>query len=356
VSPMMKHIFNKCSWTVLLPVGILFLLLSVNPLFAAYSGHVASFKNEDNAAKFVARMKAKGLVAFYKKADVQQKGELYRSYIGKYKTRLQARKALAKLKKAGVIDYFQIQKTAAQDGKIVMKKMKTKPQKDKPALQKSVKSKETIIPAAREKQGGEILKAPAYEMKKPQTMKPDLKAMGHFNLGMENITKRQYEAALDDLNKAISEDDGFAAAYNKRCFVLHMIGNTDSAIKDCTKAIILKPDFAEAYYNRGLANQAANQIESAVADYGRAIAIDSNYEAAYTKRGYMYYLAGHSKQAIDYYTKAIGIKPDDDEAYFNRALAYHDSGNMDNALADVQKACLLKNEQACRIAEDMSRK
>lgn len=352
----MKGIFKKSTLTVLLPVGILFLLLSVNPLFADYSGHVASFKSEENAAKFVARMKAKGLVAFYKKADVPEKGELYRSYIGKYKTLSQASEALDKLKKAGVIDYFQIQKTVAKDGEIVMKKMKTKPQKDKPAKQKPAASKKTITPAASEKQGGEIIKKPALGMKKPQTMKPDVNPMEHYNLGMENIAKKQYEAALNDLNKAISEDDGFTAAYNKRCFVLHMIGNTDQAIKDCTTAIISKPDFAEAYYNRGLANQAANQIESAVADYGRAIAIDGNYEAAYAKRGYMYYVSGHSKQAIDDYTRAIGIKPDDDEAYFNRALAYHDSGNMDKALADVEKACLLKNEQACRIAEDMSKK
>jgi tetratricopeptide (TPR) repeat protein len=330
-------------------------LFTANPLFADYSGHVASFKNEKNAVKFVAGMKAKGLVAFYKKVDVPERGELYRSYIGKYKTRLQARKALAKLKKAGVIDFFQIQKTAAKDGDVVVKKMETRVQKVKPARQKPVASKETIYPASG-KQDKEIIKNPSDLLKKPQTLKPDLNPMEHYNLGIENIAKGKYEAALDDISRAISEDDRFTAAYNKRCFVFYMMGNTESAIKDCTTAIISKPDFAEAYYNRGLANQAANQIESAVADYGRAIAIDSNYKAAYAKRGYMYYLSGHSKQAIDDYTRAIEIKPDDDEAYFNRALAYHDSGNMDKALADVEKACLLKNEQACRIAEDMSKK
>jgi hypothetical protein len=41
-----------------------------SPLFAAYSGQVASFKIEDNAVTFVNKMKAKGLVAFYQKEDV----------------------------------------------------------------------------------------------------------------------------------------------------------------------------------------------------------------------------------------------------------------------------------------------
>ena len=91
-------------------------VVAARPLFAAYSGHVASFKSEDNAVIFVNKMKAKGLVAFYRKEDVPGKGELYRAYIGRYKTRPLARKALTKLKKAGEINFFQIQKMEGKKG------------------------------------------------------------------------------------------------------------------------------------------------------------------------------------------------------------------------------------------------
>ena len=130
---MMNGIFKKSNWIVLLPAGILLSLLAASPLFADYSGHVASFKSEDNAVTFVNKMKAKGLVAFYQKEDVPGKGKLYRSYIGRYKTGTIARKALTKLKKAGEIDYFQIQKMAEKDGEIVTKEMEIGAQENEPA-------------------------------------------------------------------------------------------------------------------------------------------------------------------------------------------------------------------------------
>jgi hypothetical protein len=114
------------------------------PLFAVYSGHVASFKNEDNAVKFVNKMQAKGLVAFYQKEDVPGEGAFYRSYIGRYKTLPLARRALTKLKKAGEIDYFQIKKTAGKNGRIVTTEMDLGAQKNEPAREIKNKTSPSI--------------------------------------------------------------------------------------------------------------------------------------------------------------------------------------------------------------------
>ena len=114
------------------------------PLFAAYSGHVASFKSEDNAVKFVNKMKAKGLVAFYQKEDVSGEEAFYRTYIGRYKTLQLARKALTKLKKAGEIKFFQIKKMAGENGKIVKKEMEIGAQKNKPAQKQKNKTASSI--------------------------------------------------------------------------------------------------------------------------------------------------------------------------------------------------------------------
>jgi len=130
---MMNSIFKKSNLMVLLPAGIFFVLLAAGPVFADYAGHVASFKSENNAINFTNKMKAKGLVAFYRKENVQGKGELYRSYIGGYKTSLVAREALTKLKKAGAIDYFKIQEMAEKKEEVVSKKIETAAQKNEPA-------------------------------------------------------------------------------------------------------------------------------------------------------------------------------------------------------------------------------
>jgi cell division septation protein DedD len=113
-------------------------------LFAAYYGHVETFKNEDKAVIFVKKMRAKGFIAFYKKEDVPGKGEFYIAYVDRYKTRPLARKALTKLKKAGKIDFFQIQKTAGKKGEIVTKKMELGAQKKEPAQKTENKTAPSI--------------------------------------------------------------------------------------------------------------------------------------------------------------------------------------------------------------------
>jgi DedD protein len=115
-----------------------------SPLFAAYSGHVASFKSEDNAVKFVNKMKAKGLIAFYQKEDVSGQGAFYRLYIGRYKTLPLARKALTKLKKSGEINFFQIKKTEEKYGKVVTKEMDIGVQKNGPAQKQKNKTASSI--------------------------------------------------------------------------------------------------------------------------------------------------------------------------------------------------------------------
>jgi hypothetical protein len=118
--------------------------VTTSPMFAAYSGHVASFKSEDNAVKFVDKMKAKGLVAFYQKEDVSGQGAFYRLYIGRYKTLPLARKALTKLKKAGEINFFQIKKTAGKYEKVVTKEMEIGAQKNEPVQKQKSKNASSI--------------------------------------------------------------------------------------------------------------------------------------------------------------------------------------------------------------------
>jgi flagellar biosynthesis GTPase FlhF len=130
---MIKRIFEKSTWMVSLMTGVLFALLAASPVFADYSGRVASFKSEKNAVIFVHKMKAKGLAAYYQKEDVPGKGEFFRTYIGGYKTLPLAQKALTKLKKSGDIESFEIQRTAEKSGEIAANKSEITQQKGEPA-------------------------------------------------------------------------------------------------------------------------------------------------------------------------------------------------------------------------------
>ena len=139
----MNKMAKKSIWMTLLFTGIFFLLFAASTVFADYSGHVASFKNESNASGFVSKMKDKGYEAFYNKEKVKGEGEFYRTYVGRYKTQAIALKELIKLKKAGEIDYFKITKTPDQDVKTVKEVKEVKEELPPAAASKPVSSSET---------------------------------------------------------------------------------------------------------------------------------------------------------------------------------------------------------------------
>lgn len=171
---MMNSIFEKSNWTVFIGAGILFVLFAAGPVFADYSGHVASFKSEKNAVVFVHKMKAKGLTAYYQKEEIPGKGEFYRAYIGKYKTMALAQKALAKLKKSGEIESFAIRKAEEKDGYIETKETKTVALKNEPIKKSEDK---TEIVAKKEEPAGKPENKPETAQQKSDALpKPEKKA------------------------------------------------------------------------------------------------------------------------------------------------------------------------------------
>ena len=59
------------------------------------------------------------------------------------------------------------------------------------------------------------------------------------------------DEAVEQINKALKINPGFAKAYNTRGAAYYNKGLYDRAISDYSKAIEIKPKYAEAYYNRG---------------------------------------------------------------------------------------------------------
>jgi outer membrane biosynthesis protein TonB len=169
---MMNSILKKSNWMILFPAGILFALVAAGPVFADYCGHVASFKSEKNAVVFVHKMKAKGIVAYYQKEDVPGKGEFYRAYIGGYKTLPLAQKALTKLKRAGEIESFEIQKMAVKNKEVAIKKTETAVKTTEP-MQKPEKKADAVAqktePAQKQENKAETAAQKTEPAQKPES-------------------------------------------------------------------------------------------------------------------------------------------------------------------------------------------
>jgi len=67
-----------------------------------YTVQVAAFKNPEDADKFIAKLKAKGFPAYRAIGKISGQGIWFRVRTGEYKSRVQARSTLEKLKKFGM--------------------------------------------------------------------------------------------------------------------------------------------------------------------------------------------------------------------------------------------------------------
>jgi tetratricopeptide (TPR) repeat protein len=94
----------------------------------------------------------------------------------------------------------------------------------------------------------------AAEMERGKAMTQNADARALFESGFRKTftsdqSKRDYQGAVQDLDKAISMDPKFAAAYRARGYAKFNLGfNVQDAMTDYLKAVELKPDYGEAHY------------------------------------------------------------------------------------------------------------
>jgi tetratricopeptide (TPR) repeat protein len=92
------------------------------------------------------------------------------------------------------------------------------------------------------------------ELKHGLAMTENAEAKTVFEAGFRKTftadpTKRDYQGAVADLEKALALDPQFAAAYRAMGYAKFNMGfNVDGALADYKKAVELKPDYGEAHY------------------------------------------------------------------------------------------------------------
>jgi tetratricopeptide (TPR) repeat protein len=101
-------------------------------------------------------------------------------------------------------------------------------------------------------------------------------AQDYYNKGFTESTKANYQAAIDDYNKAIGLNPSYAWAYNVRGAAKYYLKDYKGAIEDCSKAIEINPKLADAYYGRGIAKYYLNDKNGACSDWGKAVEIGSS--------------------------------------------------------------------------------
>ena len=172
-------------------------------------------------------------------------------------------------------------------------------------------------------------------------LKPDY-AEAHCNCAIVLCSLERYQESIESCDRAIRLKPELAEAYFNRGNALHALKQYEAARQSFDRAIELKPDYADAYYNRGSTLQPLGQNESALESYDKAILVNPNHAQAHNNKGSALQSLLQYEAALACFDKAIALKPDYAEACNNRAGALLALKQYQAALASYDKAILLK--------------
>lgn len=96
------------------------------------------------------------------------------------------------------------------------------------------------------------------------------------------------EKALEDLNKALSRNPGFAKGFINRGLIYAQSGDYERAMADYEQAIFLNSTNYLPYLNRGAVLRVMNRPEEALLDLNRAIDLNPSFEMSYHNRGLLF--------------------------------------------------------------------
>ncbi len=179
------------------------------------------------------------------------------------------------------------------------------------------------------------------------------------NQGLEKLTKKNYQGALEDFNKVLVMNSEHETTYRLRGELLRQMKDYKAAVKDYTQAIKLNPSYWSNYVNRGEIYEIVGNYHQAMGDYGKAIELYPEDGVGYTHRGVVQARLGNYEAAMKDFKNAIDFNPDRAEAYLNRGNLYVKLGNIERyrgysqesimlyekAIADYQQAAKLFSEQ-----------
>ena len=128
-------------------------------------------------------------------------------------------------------------------------------------------------------------------------------------------------------------------------------GKYKPAVDDYDKVLSLNAEWNiyQVYLNRGFANDALQRPDMAMQDFTKAITADPNNAGGYVARGNLQYNNAKYMDAAEDYKKAEILNPDNSVIVYNIGMSYYKIEDKATACRYFQKACSMKNDNACKM-------
>jgi tetratricopeptide (TPR) repeat protein len=146
-----------------------------------------------------------------------------------------------------------------------------------------------------------------------------------------------YDAARDDLERAIAVDGSSYQAHFLLGNSLIKLGRLDDGIAEYRTAIVLSPEQPRTFYQLALALQAKQDSAGAKEQLTKALAIDAHYAPALIEMSKILLDQNHASDAVAQLDRAVADNPNSEQAYFLLAKAYAQLGDKEKSRQMAQR-------------------
>jgi Tfp pilus assembly protein PilF len=116
------------------------------------------------------------------------------------------------------------------------------------------------------------------------TPTPGVSAVGFFEAGFNAFINGNFETALENYNKAISEEPKYTRAWIEKGNVLIRLNRSEEAIAAYDSALALEKDLSTVWNNRGEALMTLGRYSEARESFDKALQISPQYAKAKENR------------------------------------------------------------------------
>ena len=165
------------------------------------------------------------------------------------------------------------------------------------------------------------------------------KAFANWYIGDSLLRKRNYDAALAALNKALELDPDNATVLNSRGLAYSNKGEEDRALADFDLALQRRPNFSAPFNNRGLIYLRRGELQRAFDEFNIALSLNSgnNRYANLLNLGRVQTLRKQYESALTYFAEGKPLNPTGWQIPGYRCITYTEMGRLDEALADCNE-------------------
>lgn len=180
---------------------------------------------------------------------------------------------------------------------------------------------------------------------------PDQRANLLFHRARANNQLGNPDAAIVDLDRALSAVPTHLSAMTLKCELAAQTGDHDLALATYAQAVEVHPENSVVQNNYGLYLFQLGRGEEAIERFTAAVDADDSYFMGYTNRGYVLLMRGDAERAEDDFTQSLAINPRQPVAHRFRGESHLRQSETEAAVEDYQAVAQLQPQSADAHAE-----